>query len=83
MLVDDHTIVRSGFRRLLEEYPNIDVVAEAETGDLAYRGYVEHRPDVALSLLDQQSKWIPTCAGMTAWCESARRQQQPRLPPFL
>ena len=46
MLVDDHAIVRSGFRRLLEEYPNIEVVAEAETGELAYRGYIEHRPDV-------------------------------------
>ena len=46
MLVDDHAIVRSGFRRLLEEYPNIAVVAEAETGEQAYRGYLEHRPDV-------------------------------------
>jgi DNA-binding NarL/FixJ family response regulator len=46
MLVDDHAIVRSGFRRLLEEYPNLQVVAEAETGDQAYRGFVEHRPDV-------------------------------------
>jgi len=46
MLVDDHAIVRSGFRRLLEEYPNIEVVAEAETGELAYRGYIELRPDV-------------------------------------
>lgn len=46
MLVDDHAIVRSGFRRLLEEYPNIRVLAEAETGEQAYRGYLEHRPDV-------------------------------------
>ena len=46
MLVDDHAIVRSGFRRLLEEYPRIDVVAEAGSGDEAYRAFVEHRPDV-------------------------------------
>ncbi len=46
MLVDDHAIVRSGFRRLLERYPAIEVVAEAESGDHAYRGYFEHKPDV-------------------------------------
>ena len=46
MLVDDHAIVRSGFRRLLEEDPNIEVVAEAGTGDEAYRRFVEHEPDV-------------------------------------
>jgi DNA-binding NarL/FixJ family response regulator len=48
MLVDDHAIVRSGFRRLLEEYPNIAVVAEAGTGEEAYRGFLEHRPDVVV-----------------------------------
>jgi two-component system invasion response regulator UvrY len=45
MLVDDRDRA-SGFRRLLEEYPNIAVVAEAETGEQAYRGYLEHQPDV-------------------------------------
>ena len=48
MLVDDHAIVRSGFRRLLEEYPNIEVVAEADSGEQAYRGYLEHRPGVLI-----------------------------------
>jgi len=46
MLVDDHAIVRSGFRRLLDEYENIEVVAEAGTGEDAYRRFVERRPDV-------------------------------------
>lgn len=46
MLVDDHAIVRSGFRRLLEEFPDIDVVAEAESGDQAYRNYLDCWPDV-------------------------------------
>jgi two-component system, NarL family, invasion response regulator UvrY len=46
MLVDDHAIVRSGFRRLLEEFPDIDVVAEAESGDQAYRSYLNCWPDV-------------------------------------
>lgn len=46
MLVDDHAIVRSGFRRLLERYPEIEVVAEADTADQAYRDFLNHAPDV-------------------------------------
>jgi DNA-binding NarL/FixJ family response regulator len=46
MLVDDHAVVRSGFRRFLEEFADIRVVAEAESGEQAYRGFIEHTPDV-------------------------------------
>jgi DNA-binding NarL/FixJ family response regulator len=46
MLVDDHAIVRSGFRRLLDQYPSIEVIAEAENSEDAYRKYLQHRPDV-------------------------------------
>ena len=46
MLVDDHAVVRSGFRRFLEEFDDIRVVAEAESGDQAYRRYIESTPDV-------------------------------------
>lgn len=46
MLVDDHAIVRSGFRRLLDQYPSIEVIAEAETSEEAYRKYLQYRPDV-------------------------------------
>ena len=31
LLVDDHEVVRLGLRSLLEQHPNFDVVAEAET----------------------------------------------------
>jgi two-component system, NarL family, invasion response regulator UvrY len=46
MLVDDHAIVRSGFRRLLDQYPSIEVVAEADNAERAYRDYLEYLPDV-------------------------------------
>lgn len=36
MLVDDHAIVRTGYRRLLEQTPDIQVVAEAGNGEDAY-----------------------------------------------
>ena len=46
MLVDDHAVVRSGFRRFLEEFDDIRVIAEAESGDQAYRRFIESAPDV-------------------------------------
>lgn len=46
MLVDDHAIVRSGFRRLLEQRSTIEVVAEAGNGEQAYATFVSCQPDV-------------------------------------
>lgn len=37
LLVDDHALVRRGFRRLLEDDPSIEVVGEASNGDEAIR----------------------------------------------
>jgi len=48
MLVDDHVIVRAGFRRLLEQQTNLHVVAEACDADRAYALYNEHVPDVVV-----------------------------------
>jgi len=45
-LVDDHEVVRAGYRRLLAATPGISVIAEAADGDSAYQGFFEHRPDV-------------------------------------
>jgi two-component system, NarL family, invasion response regulator UvrY len=48
MLVDDHAVVRAGFRRLLEQQPDMQVIAEAEGGDRPYALFVEHQPDVVV-----------------------------------
>lgn len=48
MLVDDHAVVRMGFKMLLEAAPDIKVVAEAESGEQGIRQYVEHHPDVVV-----------------------------------
>lgn len=48
LLVDDHAVVRAGFRRLLESNPDIIVVAEASSGEQAYLAYVRVRPDVVV-----------------------------------
>jgi len=48
MLVDDHAVVRAGFRRLLEQQSAFQVVAEAADAERAYALFVEHEPDVVV-----------------------------------
>ena len=48
MLVDDHAVVRAGIRRLLEHYPDFEVIAEAESGEKAYQLFGELLPDVTV-----------------------------------
>ena len=55
VLVDDHAIVREGFKRLIQLEPDLDVVAEARNADEAVDAVTQHRPDlvaVDLSLPD-------------------------------
>ncbi len=46
MLVDDHAVVRMGFKMLLESAADIKVIVEAENGENAIKYYMEHKPDV-------------------------------------
>jgi two-component system invasion response regulator UvrY len=48
VLVDDHAVVREGYRRLLERTGDISVIAEASTGEEAYRVVSEMQPDVTV-----------------------------------
>jgi two-component system, NarL family, invasion response regulator UvrY len=48
LLVDDHAVVRMGFKMLLESASDIKVVAEAENGEQGVKLYMEHRPDVVV-----------------------------------
>ena len=48
MLVDDHAVVRMGFRLLLEAAPDMRVVAEADSGEEAMRRIDEARPEVVV-----------------------------------
>lgn len=48
LLLDDHAIVREGYRRLIEKHPDIDVVAEAEDAAAGYRAFKEFSPDVVV-----------------------------------
>jgi len=48
MLVDDHAVVREGYRRLLEKHEGIIVVAEAADAAGAYQAYKSKKPDVVV-----------------------------------
>ena len=40
LLVDDHAVVRMGFRLLLQSQAEMSVVAEAESGEVACQRYL-------------------------------------------
>ncbi len=46
LLVDDHAVVRTGFRLLLQSHAEVEVVGEAESGEGACQRYDELTPDI-------------------------------------
>jgi len=49
VLVHDHVLLRQGLRRLLEDEPDMEVVAEAGNSAEALRTMLEHRPEVVIA----------------------------------
>lgn len=49
LLVDDHAIVREGYRALLAKQPDLEVVAEAAEGAQAYRQFKQCAPDLVIT----------------------------------
>ena len=62
VLADDHVVVRSGLRALLDAEPSIDVVAEAGDVPRAIAAVEEHRPDVLV--LDLHMPGEPSLPGI-------------------
>ena len=60
-LVDDHKIMREGLKALLSRTPDIEVVAEAENGQLAILKAAEFNPDVVVMDLS-----MPEMSGIEA-----------------
>jgi two-component system, NarL family, invasion response regulator UvrY len=48
LLVDDHPIVRQGYRRVLEHQSDFRVVAEADSATNAYSAFKTHAPDIVV-----------------------------------
>jgi two-component system, NarL family, invasion response regulator UvrY len=49
LLVDDHAVVREGYRRLIEKHEGIEVVAEANDAPSAYKAFKASKPDVVIA----------------------------------
>lgn len=73
VLADDHTLVRSGLRLLLESIPGIEVVGEAADGFEALSAIQQHHPDCVLMDLV-----MPGMSGFEAVRQS--RSQFPDIP---
>jgi two-component system, NarL family, response regulator NreC len=67
LIADDHAILRSGLKMLINAQADMEVVSEAPDGDRAVQGVRDTRPDVALMDLT-----MPGSGGMGALEEIAR-----------
>jgi DNA-binding NarL/FixJ family response regulator len=76
LIADDHGIVRSGLRMLLEQQGDIDVIAEASDGAAARDLAIRERPDLAI--LDVK---MPKLTGLQATREI--REQAPDVSVLI
>ncbi|CCB65694.1 MULTISPECIES: response regulator transcription factor [unclassified Hyphomicrobium] len=49
LLVDDHAVVREGYRRLIEKHDGMEVVAEAGDASSGYAAFKAAKPDVVIA----------------------------------
>lgn len=77
MLVDDHTMMREGTRRLLEEDPELKVVGEAHSGNEALSLYGLLRPGVII--LDIAMKGLNGFAVAQALLRDGQRETAPAI----
>jgi DNA-binding NarL/FixJ family response regulator len=74
LIADDHPIVRSGLRKLLDAKPDLEVAAEAEDGAEAVEKALEE--DVHLAILDVS---MPRMTGIQAAAELHKRKPELRV----
>jgi two-component system response regulator NreC len=67
LLVDDHAVVRSGLRMLLEPEADFEIVGEAGSGREALKAVAETRPDIVLMDIG-----LPDISGIEAAAEIKR-----------
>ena len=77
LLVDDHPIVRQGYRRVLENQSDFQVVAEAENAAGAYSAFKTHTPDIVVMDIS-----MPGASGLEAIRNIRARDGHARILVF-
>ena len=77
LLVDDHAVVRAGYRTLLADSPTLHIIAEAENGETAVRLFGELAPDVVIMDLS-----LPGIGGLEAIRRIIQRKSDARILAF-
>src|SRR5690606_23610407 len=70
----DHDLVRAGFRRLLEDGEQFDVVAESGSGEAAVQDYSKYHPDVVVMDIS-----MPGIGGVGALERIIARDEQAKI----
>ena len=74
LIVDDHPLLRQGVAAVLQDEPDMEIVAEAANGGDAIVAFEKHRPDV--TLMDLQ---MPGMSGIDAIAEIRARAPHARV----
>jgi len=77
LLVDDHAVVREGYRRLLERADGIEVVGEAASAAEAYHAFCRCLPDVVVMDIS-----LPDVSGIEAMRRLLQREPAARILVF-
>lgn len=77
LLVDDHAVVRAGYRTLLQNSANVEVIGEAEDGRIAYQQFLVLEPDVVIMDLS-----LPGVGGLEAIRRIISRDHEARILVF-
>jgi two-component system, NarL family, invasion response regulator UvrY len=77
LLVDDHPVVRQGYRRVLEHQSDFRVVAEADNAADAYLAFKTHAPDIVVMDIS-----MPGASGLEAIRNIRSRRSETRILVF-
>lgn len=77
LLVDDHSVVRAGYKALLEGAEDIEVIAEAESGERGCQLFASLHPDVVVMDLS-----MPGIGGLKAIRHMTARDENARIIVF-